>query len=198
MKKDALIILLIFVLALTACQKKDSSNPSDGIDILGISDETDDAGQLVAKANLELKEIKVIYKDSEDGIKNLEAAMGANDAAKVKEVAGMLINQINKGTAIAQSAIAKIEEAGNMEINDTYREYLSLKKASLKKELEAFEFRRQSAVLLRDGFGGQNKQTIETAKTALKEREDKFKTLMQAAREMSEEANEIARKSINK
>lgn len=198
MKKDLLKILLILLVAFAACHKSDDSSAPSGLDILGTSDQTDDAAQLVASANLDLKKIKVIYKDNEGSVKDLEAAMGANDIEKVKKISGDLVEQINNGVALGNSAVGKIDEAENLKINDTYRNYLDLKKAALRKQLDAFEFRRQSAILLRDGFGGKDKMEVETAKAALKEREDNFKRRMAAAKDMSEEANQIAKDSLNK
>lgn len=197
MKRDFFKILLIFLLALTACKKDNNSSP-DSLDILGFSDETDDAARLVAEANGNLKKIKVIYKDNETSVKELEAAMNEHDTEKVKKIAGDLVIQINAGLALAESAVAKIDEAEEKKINDTYSQYLDLKKAALRKQIDAFDFRRESAILLRDGFGGKDKQEIEKAKAALKEREDNFKKYMQTAREMSEEANQIAKDSLKK
>ncbi|MGI8470416.1 MAG: hypothetical protein ACR2N3_18405 [Pyrinomonadaceae bacterium] len=197
MKKDFFKILLILLLALTGC-KKSSDSSSGGLDILGISDQTDDAGKIVADANVDLKKIKVIYKNNETSVKELEDAMNAQDVEKVKKIAGDLVNEINNGMALGESAVAKIDDAENLKINETYRNYLDLKKAALRKQLDAFEFRRQSAILLRDGFGGKDKLEIEKAKAALKEREDNFKRLMATAKDMSEEANQIAKDSLKK
>lgn len=198
MKKDFFkISLLILLLVLTACKKSDNSS-TGSIDILGISDETDAAAKYIADANGDLKKIKVIYKNNENAVKDLEDAMNAHDADKVKKITDDLVNQINNGVALGESAVSKIDDAENLKINDTYRNYLDLKKAALRKQLDAFEFRRQSAILLRDGFGGKDKVEIERAKAALKEREVNFKRYMETAKDMSEEANQIAKESLNK
>lgn len=195
MKKDFFKFFLIVLLALTAC-KSGANSSSGGIDVLGLSDETDDAAKVVVDANGDLKKIKTIYRENEDSVKDLEEAMNAQDAEKVKKIAGDLVTKINEGVALGQSAVTKIGNAGDMKINKTYRDYLDLKKAALQKQIDAFEFRRQSAILLRDGFGGKDKQEIEKAKAALTERETNFKRYMQTAREMSEEANQIAKDSL--
>lgn len=196
MKKDFFKIFLILLLALTACKSGGDSSSSGSLDVLGFSDETDDAAKIVADANSDLKKIKTIYRENEDSVKNLEEAMNAQDTEKVKKIAGDLVTKINEGVALGQSAVTKIGNAADMKINETYRNYLDLKKAALQKQIDAFEFRRQSAILLRDGFGGKDKQEIEKAKAALTERETNFKRYMQTAREMSEEANQIAKDSL--
>ena len=199
MKTDFFKILLILLLALTACRKSADSSPSlgGGLDILNFSDETDDAARLVAEANLELKKVKAIYKSNEASVKDLQAAISSRDTDKVKEIAGNLVIQINTGLALAENAVDKIDKAEDKQINDTYRRYLDLKKAALRKQIEAFNFRRESAVQLRDGFGGKNKLEVEKTKAALKQREDDFKRYIETAREMSEEANQIAKDSLN-
>lgn len=192
---------MLALAAFTACRKSDRSSSTDssgGLDILGTSDQTDDAGKLVADANGDLKQIKAIYRDNEGSVKDLEDAMNAHDTDKVKKIAGDLVTQINSGMALGGTAVGKIDDAENLKINETYRSYLDLKKAALQKQLDAFEFRRQSAILLRDGFGGKDKMEIESAKAKLKEREDNFKRRMEAARDMSEEANQIYKDSLNK
>lgn len=202
MRKNFFKVLLILLLALTACRKseRNSSAPDSspgGLDIFS-SDQTDDAGKIIADANTDLKQIKAIYRDNEGSVKDLEDAMNAHDADKVKKISADLVTQINKGLGLGETAIQKIDDAEQLKINDTYRSYLDLKKDTLRKQLDAFEYRRQSAVLLGEGFGGKDKEAIEKAKAALKEREDNFKRLMEAARLMSEEANQIAKDSAKK
>ena len=198
MKTDLFKILLILLLALTGCRKSGDSTSSSGLDVLNFSDQTDDAARSVAEANVELKKVRAIYKVNEASIKDLQAAISSRDTDKVKEIAGNLVVQINTGLALAESAVAKIDEAENKKINDTYRRYLDLKKAALRKQIDAFDFRRESAVQLRDGFGGKDKTEVEKTKAALKQREDDFKRYMETAREMSEEANQVAKDSLNK
>jgi hypothetical protein len=204
MKKDWLKILLVLALiiccggTLSCRQNDDSPDSTSSLDVFGLTDETQDAAQIVDKANEELKKIKAIYKESEGQTEELKAAMKNNDVAKVKEIASALADKIDQGMSLAKDAVSKIEEARKLKINDTYREYLELKASSLKKQIDAFEFRFEAAKFLRDKFGAKDKQEIETAKAVLKETDENFQKYMEAARETSIEANKIAKESVRK
>jgi hypothetical protein len=202
MKKDWLKILLVLTLIFsvsTGCRQSDnSSSDSSSLDVFGLTDETQEAAGMVEEANEKLKKIKAIYKESEGQTEELKMAMKNNDVAKVKEVATEIADKIDQGMSFGKEAVSKIEEAQKLKINDTYREYLELKASSLKKQIDAFEFRFEAAKFLRDKFGAKDKQEIETAKALLKERDESFQKYMEAARETSIEANKLAKESMRK
>lgn len=133
----------------TDCRR---STTGGGLDILGPPDETADAGAIVADANEDLKKIKVLYDQNLDKREELKKALEANDAEKVKKIADDIVSLINDGTISANSAIEKLQKAQEMQINDDYHEYLSLKEGSIQKELQAFENYRQAARSLRDNY----------------------------------------------
>lgn len=162
------------------------------------SDETEKAAKLVAEANEDLKRIRRIYKENEGRIEELKQAIKENQADKVRSIADELVYVINEGMSLGESAIEKIKEAEQMNINETYKEYLELKRTSLEKQLEAFELRRQSAVLLRDSFGTKDKFTIEKVKSEFKDKEENFQRQMEVARQISAEANQLAKEAMKK
>jgi len=185
-----LSILLCFILA---CQvEKKPTRP------LSIFDETEDAAKLVADANEDLKKIRKMYKENESKLEEIKQAIKENKVDEVRKIADDVIYLINDGTSLGESALEKLSKAEEMNINETYREYLQLKRASLEKQLEAFEFRRQAAMLLRDSFGTKDKLTIERAKLEFKEKEENFRRYMELARQMSAEANQIAKEASQK
>src|SRR3954468_23725086 len=108
-------LVLASLLAVHGCHR---SGGSGDLDILGPSDETTEAGQLVLEANADLKKIRVLYEDNEGKREELKKAMEANDTAKVKQIADDVVYLINDGAANGQSAVEKIEKAQEMEIND--------------------------------------------------------------------------------
>ena len=78
--------ILVVTIALTfaffiSCR---SSSSSGGFEILGPADETDEAGRIVAEANVDLKKIKVLYDQNEDKRQQLKTALEANNTAEVK------------------------------------------------------------------------------------------------------------------
>lgn len=191
MRKLLLIIWLIALL-FSACQKK--SSESGGFDILS-TDDTKEAVDLINDANSDLKKIKAIYKDNMGKTVELKAAMSNKENEKVKEIAGNLVTEIDNGVTLGESAYQKIEKARGLNINDTYKEYLDMKSEALRKQLEAFEYRRKSAILLRDSFGGKEQKEIEGIKIKFKELDDNFQKLMEEGRTLSEDANELAKEA---
>jgi hypothetical protein len=185
-----LFLFLFFVFAFAACQK--SEKKSDSFDILGLSDETNDAVKLIDEANEKLKEIKKIYVESKPKIEELKTAMQNKDIENVKNSTQNLVDKINNGVAIGEEAYTKIDQASNMKINEKFQDYLNLKKTSLRKQLDAFDFRRQNARLLRDAFGTKDDKTIEKAKADFLQKEDNFKQYMIEAKRISLQANALA------
>lgn len=184
---------LIFFTA--SCQKSGGSE-SGGIDVFGLSDQTPEAAAIVKDANEDLKKIRKMYKENQSKINELKTAMNDKKIDEVKKIADELVYIINDGFVLGESAVAKIEKAEALNTNDKYKEYLQLKKGSLKKQLDAFEFRRQAAQLLRDAFGNKDKLEIEKAKAGFREKEENFQKYMEIAREMSGSANQLAKETL--
>lgn len=187
----------LFLLALlTACGKSDSTTTTtEGFDVLNFSDDTPAAAELVSQANEDLNKIKVMYKKNEDQLEELKTAMKDNNIEKVKKITDDLVYIINDGMGLAESAVEKIEKAEAMNVNPDFKEYLDLKAQGLRKQLEAFEERRQAARLLRDVFGANDAAMIEKSKLGFKEKEDHFQKIMDEAREVGKKANEVAKRS---
>lgn len=198
MKKAFLTFLIFSLLLIPGCRKDENSSSSDssGIDILGTSDQTKEAVDLIDSANKDLKRIKEIYKANENGVQLLTEAMNQKDEAKVTQIADDLVTRINEGMNLATKAIDKIEEVQSLNVNDTFKEYLRLKEQALKKQLEAFDLRRQAGVKIVEAYGEKDKLKISLTKAELTEREEKFKVLMSEARDLSTQANKIYKESF--
>ena len=188
------LLLTIWLIALlfSACQKKPSE--SGGFNILS-TDDTKEAVDLINDANSDLKKIKAIYKDNMGKTVELKAAMSNKENEKVKEIAGNLVTEIDNGVTLGESAYQKIEKAKELNINETYKQYLDMKSEALRKQLEAFEYRRKSAILLRDSFGGKEQKDLEVTKAKFKELDDNFQKLMEEGRTLSQDANELAKEA---
>ena len=189
------ILLLSLSLVLAACPGKNNSSQSGGI--LSF-DETAAAGETVREANNILKEIKQQFKDNEPKLEELQNALKEKNADKVRAIAEELITQINLGTEAGKEAINKLRIAQDKNINEDYKEYLFLKTQALEKYVEAFEERRQAAILLRQGYDPKNAANRDQVVAAFKEREEKFKEIMEEARKSSEQANQLAKESLNR
>jgi hypothetical protein len=190
------ILLFACSLAFAACPAKNGPQQTGG-GILSF-DETADAGETVREANAILKEIKQQFKDNEPKLQDLQTALKEKNPEKVRTVSEELITQINLGTEAGKEAINKLRIAQDKNINEDYKEYLMLKIQALEKYVEAFEERRQAAILLREGYDPKNAARRDQVVGAFKEREEKFKEIMEEARKSSEQANQIAKESLNR
>ena len=187
--------LICFLVLLSACKKSETTEISD---ILDFTDDTTAAAELVTQANADLNKIKIMYKKNEDQLEELKTAMSSQDVERVKKISDDLVYILNDGMRLGENAIEKIEKAEAMNINPDFKEYLRLKQESLRKQLDAFENRRQAARLLRDGFGANDPKLIERGKLEFKEKEENFQKTMEAARGISKKANELAKESARK
>ncbi len=191
----AICVILLSACLFSACKR---SGNSGTIDILGPSDETEEAGKLVFEANQDLTKIKILYEQNEGKREELKAAMEKNDAATAKKIADEVVYLINDGFDFGNAAIKKLQDAQEMNINSDYREYLRLKEESLKLELDAFENYRQAARTLRDNYDPKNAAMRDKVKLEFKSRNDAYREKMEKARDKSKQANELAKDALRK
>jgi hypothetical protein len=190
------ILFLAFSLVLTACPGKNNSSQTTG-GILSF-DETAEAGETVKEANNILKEIKQRFKDNEPKLQELQNALKEKNPEKVQTISEELITQINLGTEAGKEAINKLRIAQEKNVNEDYREYLLLKIQALEKYVEAFEERRKAAILLRQGYDPKSAAKRDEVIAGFKAHEEKFKEIMEEARKSSEQANQLAKESLNR
>lgn len=176
----------------SACSNSGSSNSS----VLNIfSDDTEKVIELVKEANRDLDKVKILYVENRNRTDELKAALGSKDVEKVRKIADELFNKIKEGLAAGEIAHSNIEKAERMDINEDYKEYLRLKKESLRNLLDAFESRKQVAQTLREGYGSKDPKEIEKI---FKEQEEKFKELKMEGIKLSQDANQLAREAAKK
>lgn len=193
--KRFLLIILLLTLVFAACKKSGSSG---GFDLLS-SDKKNEAAKIIESANQDLKKVKEIYKANQNRVdEELIPAMTAKDIVKAKDIANDLVKNINDGLEAADDAVKKIKEAEAMDINDTYKRYLELKREGMEKQIEAFELRRQVAQLLSQSFGGSDPNQINQAQAVFKDKELQFHKLMEEGKDFSEQANEVYKESLRK
>ena len=189
-------LCLIFILA--ACGDKNATSQTGGGGGILSFDETKEAGDIVKESNEILKQIKKRFKDNEPKLAELQAALKEKNSEKVKTVSEELITQINLGTEAGQEAINKLRIAQDKNINQDFKDYLILKIQALEKYVEAFDERRKAAILLKDGYDPKNAAQRDQVVKAFKEREEKFKEIMEEARKSSEQANQLAQESLTR
>jgi hypothetical protein len=196
MRKNSIkILFLAFSLVFAACAKKNTPSQTGGIFTL---DETADAGNVVREANDQLKQIKQRFKDNEPRLEELQTALKEKNADKVRSISDQLVTEINAGTEAGEEAINKLRTAQEKNINEDYKQYLSLKIMALEKYVEAFEERRQVAIFLRQNYDPKNEAQRKIFKDEFEKREEKFREIMEEARQSSEEANQLAKDSLNR
>ena len=194
--KNSIPVLFLLLFVALGCGNSDSN--SGVLSSLGFDDETDKAAELVGKANNDLREIRKIQKANAGKVEELGEAMKGRDTASVQKILDELISAIQDGLSYAETARQKIEEAEEKKTNDKFNEYLRLKEQALQKQIDAFTFRLKVAKTLREKFGTNNQTEIESAKAEFQDQEENFKKLWEAADDLSERANKIARENPNK
>lgn len=188
-------MIFLALIAAVSCKKKtDSGN----FDILGSSDETVEAAEIVREANKDLTKIKVLYKENEGKREEIKKAMEENDAEKVRKISDDVVYLINDGMSSGKAAIEKLQRAQEMQINEDYREYLRLKETSLTRQMDAFENYRQAARALRDNYDPKDKASREKVKEIFKNHNENYREIMETARDYSSRANELAKDLRNK
>lgn len=185
--KTLKILLIISLAFIFACKKGEDSS------LLDLTDDTDKAVDLVASANEDLQGIKKLYKANENRVEDLKIAMKNKNVEEAKKIANDAVYAINDGVALGTKAVEKIEKARNLDINDTYKEYLELKETSLRKLMEAFELRRQIALSLRNGYNPEDTKQRDIISAEFKEKDEQFKKLEKEAQDASRKANQLAK-----
>lgn len=192
-----IVLLSMFASAfLSACDL--GSRTSRSGEDLGPEAARQEAFTLVEDANQNIRAIKVLYRDNSAKVSDLEEALKAGDLAKVKKLSEELMLAINDGYLLADSIIAKLEEAQELDINPTWKRYLSLKQESLELQIRAFDYRKNSAELFRDKIGDENQETLKLARDTFKKNEEGFKKYMQEAEKVSKEADDLRKSTMGK
>src|SRR5688500_9452488 len=195
--RKLLSAILCVAAALLSISCKSSREPG-GLGILGPADQTAEAADLVAEANQELQQVKVLFNENEGKRDEIKRALEDNDAANVKKISDEVVLLINEGFVHGDTAVEKIVQARGMNINETYREYLGLKEDALRKQMEAFDNYRRAAKMPRDTYDPQNAAARERVNAEFKNRNEEYANLMEEARQLSSEANELAKNALKK
>ncbi len=180
----ALVVLAALALACGALKNLGSNSQAD-------------ANKLVQDANNELKEVDRIADDNEAKMDDLDKADKAGDAKQVKSLLDDLMKAIDDGLKHGEVAASKLEEASKMKVDDKYKEYLSLKSQSLRKQIEAFKERKEAAKIMRDNYDNTDKTAMQKAKDDFKKKNANFKKLLGEAKDLSRKADDIARQNPN-
>ena len=191
----AFLIFAIIIATLTGCG---GSSSGGGFEILGPADETAEAGKLVQEANAELKKIKVLYEENEGKRQELKNALESNNTEEVKEISGDVVQLINEGFDSGKAAVDKIQQAGDMKVNDDFKEYLRLKESALLEQMKAFEEYRQAARSLRQNYDPKNMALREKVKADFTTRSENYQKIMEKARDYSNQANELYKETLKK
>ncbi|MBV9958537.1 MAG: hypothetical protein JO360_08955 [Acidobacteria bacterium] len=176
----ALLLLAAFALACGALKNLGSNSQAD-------------ANKLVAEANSELKEIDRIADDNEEKMDALDKADKDGKSAEVKSLLEDLMKAIDDGLKHGETAADKLDKASKMNVDDKYKEYLSLKSQSLRKQIEAFKERKEAAKIMHDNYDSTDKTALAKAKDDFKKKNSNFKKLLGEAKDLSRKADDIAR-----
>jgi hypothetical protein len=190
--------ILVCTFCLTLAAACGNSGSGGGFEILGPADETPEAGKIVQEANADLKKIKLLYEENEGMRQELKNALESNNSEEVKKISGDVVQLINEGFDSGKAAVDKIQQAGDMKINDDYKEYLRLKESALLEQMKAFEEYRQAARSLRQNYDPKNMALRDKVKADFTTRSENYQKIMEKARDYSNQANELYKETLKK
>ena len=157
-----------------------------------------EANKLVQEANDELKTIDKIVEDSETKVDALDKADKEGKATEVKRLLDDLMKAIDDGLKHGEVAAEKLDKASKMNVDDKYKDYLSLKSQSLRKQIEAFKERKEAARIMRDNYDNADKTAMQNAKDDFKKKNANYKKLLGEAKDLSRKADDVARQNPDK
>ncbi len=186
------IFLIFAVFALSCGGGKKSS------DSFFAKDETNEAADIVDAANKKLKQIKKRFKENEPRYVELKKALKEKNESKVRELSNVFVEEITAGANEGLEAIEMLKKAKEMNINADFKQYLDLKIISLEKYVEAFDHRRKAAEILGEGYDPKDVMKRDRVIAAFRQEEEKFNEIIEEGRQTSQDANELARESLNR
>ena len=128
----------------------------------------------------------------------MKNSLESNNTEEVKKISGDVVQLINEGFDSGKSAVEKIQQAGDMKINDDYKEYLRLKESALLEQMKAFEEYRQAARSLRQNYDPKNMALRDKVKADFTSRSENYQKIMEKARDYSKHANELYKETLKK
>jgi hypothetical protein len=158
----------------------------------------DEANKLVQSANEDLKEINRIAQSNKDKESRINRLLNASDFTGAKQAMDETIKAIDDGLERGRSAADKFEKASKLEIDQVYRDYLTLKSQSVRKTAEAFEELKKAVTILRDNVGGTDKAALKKSQQDAIKAGENFDRLIAEAVKLDREADDIARKNSDK
>lgn len=180
-----------------ACGDSNSGSSSSG-GIFSFGDETAEANEMAGKANDSLRKIAKIHKANSKKLGDLQEAMRGQDTAQTQQILDELISAIQEGLTLGETAYTHVSDASGKKTNEIFSEYLRLKKEALRKQIDAYEFRLKVAKDLRAKFGTNDQNVIEQAKADFSRNQENFEQLWEAADDLNERANRLARENPSK
>ncbi len=185
-----LIVIIAFLIGF-ACQKDTKTDSSSDSGSIFSFDDTDKAVDLVNSANTELRDVREIFQNSKDETTELYQAVKKKDVKQIKTLCESLKQLINDGLSHGENAISKLEDAQNLNINKTFKEYLSLKEDAIRKQIDAFKIRLETARLLRDQLDASPTFSVVKVNAELQDKENKFTDVFNAASDLHQKANAL-------
>jgi hypothetical protein len=155
----------------------------------------DEANKLVNQAKDDLEEIDRIDEEASKKQTDLNKAMNDKNVDETKRILGDLVKDIDKGLEKGKDAADKVEQASKLDVDATYKEYLSIKAQAFRKEIEAWTAMREAAIIARDNYTASGLPTDK--RTEYVNKVNEFKKLRQDARDLHKKASDIARANPN-
>lgn len=181
--------LLSAVFSVFSCKSSVSEN-NDNSSLLDFSSDSDKARELITEANNEMNRIKILYNDNQIFLKELKQALDSKDWGKVETISNALAYVITDGFVFADTAKTNIRKAQELNIDQDYKDYLSMEEQGIDKQIEAFQSLYDAAQLLHDTSNSQENGQTE-ARLKFKEMVQNFEKKMEEAKQINAEADKL-------
>lgn len=188
-RSGAALSVLLLASMVIACSALKRMSGNSGID---------EANKLVQSANEDLKEITKIAQSNKDKESRINKQLNASDFNGAKQTMDEAIKAIDDGLERGRSAADKFERASKLEVDQVYKDYLTLKSQSVRKTAEGFEELKKAITILRDNVGGTDKAKLKRAQQDAVKAGENFDRLIAEAVKLDREADDIARKNPDK
>lgn len=158
----------------------------------------DEANQLDQSASADRAEVERIAQENKVKESQITAALNAHNYDAAKQLIDDTLKVIDQALAKAQSAADKWDKASKLDVDQTIKDYLSLREQSASKAIEAGKELRQGLASFRDSIGSTDKAVTDKAQRDVQQSVGKFQDLIVQANMLESQADEMARKNPDK
>ena len=157
----------------------------------------DEANSLNQSAGQDIGEIEKLVREHKDKEALITRALNAGDAPQARRLIDESVQAIDRGMEKGASAADKLTRAAALDIDQTIKQYLSLRAQSVNKALEAFRELRPGILSFRESAGA-DKASADRARRNFRQTSERFEQMINESSRLERQADDIARRNPDK